>query len=166
MNEHDFSAGGKSQRRKANHATDEEVQYTLSSEEQVLRSISSRVPLPKVLNEICSVLDCQIGNVVSLISLPGDDLSDLPAIAKTFGLYSFCSEGLVDEDGVPVGLLAMYCSVARSPNVSEFQLIERVKCLAAIAIKRLSEASEEWNCGRQGNKSARGPLLEWPVSMT
>lgn len=168
MNEDDFISGGKSRRRKANHRADEEVPYTSSSEERVLRSISSRVALPKVLNEICSVLDCQIGNVVSLISLPGDDAGDLAAIAKNaalFGLYTFCSEGVFDESDKLLGFLEMYSSVARRPNAIEFQLIERAKCFAAIAIKRHGEASEESNCGMQGSGSARGRLLEWPVSM-
>jgi hypothetical protein len=121
MNEDDFISGGKSRRGKANHHADEEVPYTSSSEERVLRSISSRVALPKVLNEICSVLDCQIGNVVSLISLPGDDAGDLAAIAKNaalFGLYTFCSEGVFDESDKLLGFLEMYSSVARRPNAS------------------------------------------------
>jgi hypothetical protein len=68
MSEHDFSS---LQRRKAILYADEKAQYASSLEEHVLRSISARAPLPKVLNEICSVLDCQIGNVVSLISFRG-----------------------------------------------------------------------------------------------
>jgi hypothetical protein len=168
MNEHDFGSGSKSQRPKANHHSDEEVQYTSSSEEHVLRSISSRAPLPKVLNEICSVLDCQIGNVVSLISLPWDDAGDLAAIARNaalFGLYPFCSEAVFDESDKPLGFLEMYSSVARSPNVSEFQLIERAVCLAAIAIKRHNEASARDNCSLRSTMPVRARLLEWPVSM-
>jgi len=167
MNEHDFSSGGKLQRRKAHQHAEEEVQYTSSLEEHVLQSISARAPLPKVLNEICNVLDCQIGNVVSLISLPGDDVGDLEAIARNaalFGLYTFCSEGVFDQSGELLGFLEMYSSVARSPNASEFQLIERGMCLAAVAIKRHNEASAEGNFGLHGTMPVRGRLLEWPVS--
>jgi hypothetical protein len=168
MNEHDFSSGRKLRRRKANHHADEKVQLTSSLEEHVLQSISSRLPLPKVLNEICSVLDCQIGNVVSLISLPGDDAGDLTAIAMNaalFGLYTFCSKGVFDESDELLGSLEMYCSVARSPNGSELQLIERAMCLAALAIKRHNEASAQGNCGPRGTMPVRGRLLEWPVSV-
>jgi hypothetical protein len=168
MNEHDFSSGGRLQKRKANHRADEKVQYASSSEEHVLRSISSRVSLPKVLNEICSVLDCQIGNVVSLISLSGDEGGDPEAIGRNaalFGLYTFCSEGVFGESGVLLGFLEMYCSVARSPNASEFQLIERATCLAAIAIQRHNETSIQGKCGLRDATSNQEWLPEWPVSM-
>ena len=163
MSEHDFSS---LQRRKANHYADEKVQFTSSLEEHVLQSISSRAPLPKVLNEICSVLDSQIGNVVSLISLPGEDAGDLEAIAKNaalFGLYTFCSEGVFAESEELLGFLEMYSSVARSPNASESQLIERAICLAAIAIKRHNEAGAQGNCDLHSTMLVRG--VDWPVSM-
>jgi len=164
MSEHDFSSF---HRQKANHCADEKVQYTSRMEEHVLQSISSRAPLPKVLNEICSVLDCQIGNVVSLISLPGDDAGDLEAIARNaalFGLHTFCSEGVFGESDELLGFLEMYSSVARSPNVLEFQLIERAMCLAAVAINRHNEASRQDNGGMCGNQGAQKRVLEWPAS--
>ncbi len=165
MSEHDFSS---LQRRKANHCADEKFQYTSRLEERVLQSISSGAPLPRVLNEICRVLDCQIGNVVSLLSFPGDDAGDLEAIARNaalFGLYTFCSEGVFGESDELLGFLEVYSSVARSPNASEFQVIERAICLAAIAIKRHNEASALGNYGLRGTMPVRGRLLEWPVSM-
>jgi len=164
MSEHDFSS---LQRRKANHSADEQIQYTSRLEEHVLQSISSRAPLPKVLNEICSVLDCQIGNVVSLISLPGDDAGDLEAIAGNaalFGLYTICSEGVFGESEELLGFLEMYGRVARSPNASELLLIERAMCLAAIAIKRHNEASHQDNGVIRGNQGAQKRVLEWPAS--
>ena len=124
-------------------SSDDKIEYLLNTEEQLLQSISARAPLPEVLNGICSALDRQIGNVVSLISLPGDDASELAAIAMNaplFGLHTFCSAGLVAENDEVLGSLEMYCSVPRSPSAREFQLIERGKCLAAIAIKLHNEA--------------------------
>jgi DNA-binding Xre family transcriptional regulator len=162
VSEHDFSS---LQRRKANHSADEQSQYISRLEGHVLQSISSRAPLPKLLNEICSVLDCQIGNVVSLISLPGDDAGDLEAIAGNaalFGLYTFCSEGVFGESDELLGFLEMYSSVARSPNVSEFHLIERAMCLAAIAIKRHNEARHQGNGGVCRNQGPQKRVLEWP----
>jgi hypothetical protein len=164
MSDRDFSS---LQRRKTNHCADETIQYASRLEEHVLQSISSRAPLPKVLNEICSVLDCQIGNVVSLISLPGDDAEDLEAIARNaalFGLYTFCSEGVFGESDELLGFLEMYSSAARSPNANEVHLIERAMCLASIAIKRHNEASQEDNGRIYGNQGAQKRVLEWPAS--
>jgi hypothetical protein len=168
MDDHDSSSGGRLQRRKANHQADEKVQHASSSEEHVLRSISSRESLPKVLNEICSVLDCQIGNVVSLISLSGSEGGDPETIGRNaalFGLYTFCSEGVFDDSGELLGFLEMYCSVARSPNAGEFQLIERAMCLAVIAIQRHNETSIQGKCGLRDATSNQEWLPEWPVSM-
>ena len=164
MGEHDFSS---LQRRKANHCADEKVQYTSRLEEHVLQSISSRAPLSKVLNEICSVLDRQIGNVVSLISLPEEDAGDLEAIARNaalFGLYTFCSEGVFGESDELLGFLEMYSNMARNPNASEFQLIERAMCLAAVAINRHNEASRQDNGGVRGNQGTEKRALEWTAS--
>jgi hypothetical protein len=168
MNEYDSGSGGSPQKRNAHGSLDGKPHYFLKAEEQLLKLISSPAALPKVLNEICRVLDCQIGNVVSLISLPGDDAGDLEAIARNaalFGLYTFCSEGVFDESEESLGFLEVYSTVARSPNTNEFQVIERIICLAAIAIKRHNEASALGNCSLRGTMPVRGRLLEWPVSM-
>jgi len=138
MSESGFSLRGRSQQGKAHRNCDGKIQYLPGVEKQLLQSISDGRPLPEVLNRICSALDCQIGNVVSLISLPADDANDLAAIAMNaalFGLYTFCSEGVAAENGKLLGSLEMYCCVPRSPSAGEFQLIERAKCLAAMAIK-------------------------------
>jgi hypothetical protein len=148
--------------------SDDKIQYLLSAEEHLLQSISTGAPLPEVLNGICSALDCQIGEVVSFISLPGDDASELAEIAMNaafFGLYTFCSESVVGENDELLGSLEMYCSVQRSPSAGEFQLIERAKCLAAIAIKLDNEAGYRGKCGTRENRPVRGHVLEWPVSM-
>src|SRR5690348_876114 len=107
MNESDFGSGSTPQKRNIQRSLDGKTQYLLRAEEQLLQSISARVPLPEVLNRICGALDLQIGNVVSLITLPGDDPSELAAIAMNaalFGLYTFCSEGVVDENDELLGL--------------------------------------------------------------
>jgi len=70
--------------------------------------------------------------MVSLISLPEDDATSPTEIAQNaalFGLYLFLSAGIVAESGEELSCLEMYCSVPRSPSASEFQLIERAKCL-------------------------------------
>jgi len=148
--------------------SDDKIQYLLSAEERLLQSVSTGAPLPEVLNEICNALDCQIGNVVSLISLPRDDASELAEIAinaALFGLYTFCSEGVFAENDELLGSLEMYCSVPRSPSASEFQWIERAKCLAAIAIKLDTEADRQSSCAMSGNRPVRRRVIEWPVSV-
>lgn len=167
MNEYDFGSGVGPQKRNAHRSLDGKTQYLLRAEEHLLQSISSHASLPKVLNEICSALDFQIGNVVSLITLPGDDPSELAAIAMNatrFGLHTFRSEGVAAENDELLGFLDMYCSVQRDPTAEEVQLIERAKCLAAIAIERHNEASDREDGGGRRNQGAQKRVLEWPAS--
>jgi hypothetical protein len=168
MNKSNSNTGDRSQKHVPQCHSDDKIQYLLSAEEHLLQSISTGAPLPVVLNGLCSALDCQIADVVSLISLPEDDAGELAEIAMNaafFGLYTFCSDGVVGENGEPLGSLEMYCSVRRSPSAGESQLIERAKCLAAIAIKLDREAGPRRKSGMRGNRPVRGPVLEWPVSM-
>jgi hypothetical protein len=157
-----------SQERKAHDHSDDKIQYLWQAEERLLQLISNRTPLPKVLNEICSALDCQIGSVVSLISLPGDDAGELAAIAMNatlFGLHTFCSEKIVAENEELLGFLEMYSGMPRCPSSDEAQFIERAKCLTAIAIQLHHEAGRQGSRGARGNRPVRGNALEWPASL-
>jgi hypothetical protein len=116
-----------------------EVQYLLRAEEQLLHLISARMPLAEILQEICDALNSEIGNVISLASLPDGDASGLATIAKSagiFGLHKFCSAPVVGGNDEVLGSLEMYCCVARRPFLNEIRLIERATCLAAVAINR------------------------------
>jgi hypothetical protein len=158
MKRYDFGSRHRSQRSKTHLNRDEETQYLLSAEEQLLQSISARAPLAQVLNKICSVLDCDIGNVVSLISPPEEDaidLADMAANAKHLGLYSFCSAGVLAENDELLGSLEMYSCVPRSPSLEEVQLIQRAACLAAIAIQRDDEMHRNDNCSFHGRRPTR-----------
>jgi len=144
MNEDRYSSCWNLEGQLPHRNSDDKFQYLLSREQQLLQSISARAPLPELLNGICAALDCQIGNVVSNISLPQDDASEIAAIsddAALFGLYVFCSTGIVAESGELLGSLDMYCCPLRRPSASESPLIERAICLAAIAIQRHNESS-------------------------
>jgi len=168
MDKYDSRSRDTSQILRLRRSSDDRIQYSLQAEEQLLQSISSRTPLLEVLDRICSAINSQIGNMVSLISLPGDDVTDHAAIARIaalFGLYGFCSAGVVAENDELLGSLEMYCCVPRRPSAREFQLIERATCLAAIAIKRHNEAGHHGYCCIQGNRPVRGRVLEWPLSM-
>ncbi|MGB2639755.1 MAG: hypothetical protein WAN32_12450, partial [Candidatus Acidiferrum sp.] len=125
-------------------------------------------PVPEILNEICTAVDCQIGNMVSLISLPEDEtanVADIARSAKLFGLYIFFSVGIFAEGGTELGSLEMYCCTARDPSRREVQLIERAACLAAIAIERDAEAVRQANGGAPIKEPSRANVLGWPVSM-
>jgi hypothetical protein len=163
MDEHSSGRRDRPENRQPNPYSGEGKQFLLKAEEQILQSISGRAPLPELLNRICSALDIQIGNVVSLISLPGDDADELTAIAGNaalFGLYAFCSGSVVDESDELLGSLEMYCSIPRRPSDSEFQLIERAMCLAAIAIKLGNKADHQGNCGARGKRAVPEHVAE------
>jgi len=112
---------------KSHHRTwiEGKIRYLLSLEEQLLQAISTHAPLPGLLHGICSALDCQIGNVISLISLTGDDISEFAPIAieaATFGLYSFHSGVIFVDQHEGLGYLEMYCCIPLCPSS------ERAKC--------------------------------------
>lgn len=167
MDEYDFGSRAKSQKRSLPRNCNGKIQYLLSSEVELLQSISARAPLTDVLNKICNALDYDIGNMVSLISLRDDDAADLADVAssaKHFGLYGFCSARVIGENDELLGSLEMYCCFPRSPSIEEFQLIERAACLAAIAIKRDKDAGDNGNFGTHGRWSLPGCVFQWPVS--
>jgi len=144
------------------------IQYLLKTEEQILQSISARAPISKILNDICNALDCEIGNTVSLISMPEENASSAvegSRSAALFGLYSFFSVSIWAETGELLGCLEMYCCVSRNPAPRDFQLIERAVCLTAAAIKRHGETIDDGNCRIRGVRSARGYVPETPTSM-
>ena len=144
------------------------IQYLLKTEEQILQSISARVPISKILNDICNALDCEIGNMTSVISMPDENASSAVeggGSAALFGLYSFFSVVIWAETGELLGSLEMYCCVSRKPSPREFQLIERAVCLAAAAINRHGETIDAGNCRMHGVRSARGYVPETPTSM-
>jgi len=144
------------------------IQYLLKGEEQIFQSISARAPISKILDDICNALDCQIGNTVSLISVPGNNVmsaAEVSSSAALFGLHIFLSVAIGAESVEELGSLEMYCCVLRNPSPGELQLIERAVCLAAVAIKRFLETDDGNNCRMHGVRSARGPLSEPRTSM-
>lgn len=150
----------------AQHNFDDKLQYLLTAEQQILQAISARAPLPGILNAICCALDCQIGNIVSLISLPSDDpinVGEIAMTAKLFGLHIFFSAGIVSEIGEELGWLEMFCCIRRKPFLDEHQLIERAVCLAGIAIKHYNENGKQSYFASGSDLSPQGFELQWPV---
>jgi len=168
MDESEFRSLGKWQISAPSRYSADRIQYLLKTEEQILQSISARAPISKILNDICNALDCQIGNMVSLISTPADSAISAAEVSRSaalFGVYIFFSVVIKAESGELLGALEMYCCVSRKPSPPEFQLIERAVCLAEVAIKRHRETIDGGNCRVDGVRSARGYVPETPSSM-
>ena len=111
--------------------------------------------------------DCQIGNMVSLISLSADDVTsalDIAQNAALFGLHIFFSSRIVAQSGEAVGSLEMYSCVSRSPSGQECELIERAVCLAAIAIECDAEDVGNTNSVVVEDCPVQGNVLKWPIS--
>ncbi len=167
MNEYGFGSRDRPEKLEEHRICADKIQFFLKAEDRLLQLIFSRAPLPGVLNGICIALDSQIGNVVSLISLPDDGASELDAIAanaELFGLHDFCSGSIAAGNHELLGSLEMYCSIPRSPSASELQLIERAKSLAAIAIQFDRETGHQVHFGMRENRRMRARVSEWPVS--
>jgi hypothetical protein len=168
MDESEFRSLAKWQISVPPRYSENRIQYLLKAEEQILQLISARAPISRILNDICNALDCQIGNMVSLISVPDDNAisgAEVLHSAVLFGLYRFFAVVIGVENGEELGSLEMYCCVSRNPSPCESQLIERAACLAAIAIKRHRETGDDGNCRIHGVRSARGYVPKTPTSM-
>ena len=168
MDDSEFRSLAKWQISVAPRYSENRVQYFLTTEEQILQAISARAPISRILNDICNALDCQIGNMVSLISMPDENASSAAEVSRSaalFGLHIFFSAVIWAESGKLLGSLEMYGCVSRNPSAREFQLIERAVCLAAAAIKRHQETGDGGNCRIDGVPSARGYVPETPTSM-
>jgi GAF domain-containing protein len=111
----------------------------LVGEGHLLELISTGAPLAQILNEICTTLDLQVGNVVSLVLLPDDEEHAVHTIARIvveFGLFVFCCAAIVSPDEELLGTFEVYSCLPRGPTLSECRLIERAVHLAALAIQR------------------------------
>jgi hypothetical protein len=143
----------------------ESIQFSKMAEEEILHSISAGMSLPELLNKISSALDCEIGNVVSLVSLLDDDTADFEAIAgnaKQFGLHKFCSIGIVAENHELLGTLEMYSCKSGLPSAREMELIERAGRLAAIAIEKGKDTLQDADAVVAEMLPTRKRVLEWP----
>src|SRR5437773_11208741 len=114
-------------------SSDDKIQYLIRAEERLLQSISARTPLLEVLDRLCCAINSQIGNMVSLISLPGHDVTDHAAIARIaalFVLHAVCSSGVVAEHVGLLGSLEVQGCEPRRLAAREFRLVKRAPCVA------------------------------------
>jgi hypothetical protein len=135
--------------------SEDQIQFMLNTEEKILQRISAHAPVPEILSEICTALDCQIGNIVSRISLTGDAGISTPEIARNatlFGLHAFFSTSIFAENNEELGSLEIYCCAPRNASSDDIRSIERAACLAAIAIERDSKEVKQksWSTLKEG----------------
>jgi GAF domain-containing protein len=125
----------------------------LPGEKNILDLISMGAPLPEVLNNVCTAIDLQIGNIVSVVLLPEDTERDFKTITRgalQFGLRLYWSADIPFGDQGVLGSFEMYCCVPRTPTAFELKLIERATHLAALAIQHYhgyedrGSACREW----------------------
>jgi hypothetical protein len=122
------------------------IQFLRIAEKEMQRSLFAGVPLPELLNRICNALDCEIGNVVSLVSIVDDETTDVAAIAGNashFGLHLFCSRCVVSANRGLLGKLEVYSCQPGMPNRRELDLIKRAAWLATVAIESGNELPED-----------------------
>jgi hypothetical protein len=132
----------------------------LEEERYVLELISLGAPLPGILNILCAIVDVQIRNVVSLVVFSNEGERGSQAIthsAGEFGLHIFCSAAILSESDALLGTLEILCCDPRSPTATEFQVIETVSHLAAVAIQTRNKGGHSDVCPRRGDSAVRSP---------
>lgn len=143
------------------------AQTLLEGEGQLLELISEGAPLPQVLDKVCTALDVQVGNVVSLVLFPGDEEHALHRIAQTaatFGLSAFSCTAILSPSEEFFGTLEMYCCFPRKPTLGESELIERAAHLAALAIQHYQHDVDAERCFLDWNGATGGNPHEGPPS--
>jgi len=168
VNKSDFGASRGSQQNGARRQYSDSTQYLLRAEQQILQLISARAPMAKILDGICYALDRQIGNIISVVSLPDEDslgAAEIVQNAALFGLYAFFSAGIAADSGQQFGTLDMYCCLPRRPSPWELQLVGRAVCLAAIALGCHTETRDPDHYRDHGDRLMRRFVPDQPAQM-
>jgi hypothetical protein len=114
-------------------------------EQQILELISLGAPLAGILNRLCIAIDVQIGDVISLVSLADAEENHLCSTtqrAVEVGLDVFSSTGILSRNQTLLGTLEIYACDPRRPTQGEYELIERMSHLAAMALQRHADEQE------------------------
>jgi hypothetical protein len=115
------------------------MESQFAGERHILELIALGAPLPGILNRLCTALDVQIGNVISLVLLTGERAKHVYSFTQTalqMNLIVFSSTAILSRDRSLLGTLEIYGCDPRRPTLQENQLIMRVSCLAEIALQR------------------------------
>ena len=149
------------------HQEPDNVQTLLAGEGQLLEMIFEGVPLPQILDRVCTALDVQVGNVVSMVFLPDDEEHTLHTIedsAAIFGLTAFSCAPILSTEAEFLGTLEMYCCFSRRPSITENGLIQRAADLAALAIQHYNLDMDAESCSLDWNATGGSPQERPPSS--
>ena len=136
----------------------------LEGERHILELIFQGAPLPGILNKLCTVIDVQVGNVVSLFLLPDGEPNHHCSVTQSaikLGLHVFSSTNILSRDETQLGTLEIYGCDPRWPTADECRLIERVVYLAAIALQRHGQGQDFERSSRH-SRCGMGSALERP----
>jgi|SRR5580692_9905239 GAF domain-containing protein len=128
----------------------------LQGEKNILTLIARGAPLPEVLNNLCTAIDLQIGNIVSVVLLPDDTERSFETVARgalQFGLRLYWSADIPFHDQGVLGSFEMYCCVPRTPTAFELKLIQRATYLAALAIRRYHGDEDRGSAWREWKRA-------------
>ena len=139
----------------------------LAGEVQLLELISEGAPLPHILDGVCTALNVQLGNVVSLVLLPDHAEHTSHAFeqsAAMFGLTTFSCTPILSTEGEFLGTLETYCCFSRKPSSTESEVIERAAQLAALAIQSYNQDLNSKSCSMGWIDATGRPFHETPSS--
>ena len=146
----------------------ETIQTLQFSEGHLLELISTGAALPDVLDTICTALDVQMGNAMSLVLFLDDDEHFTHATAQNAaecGLSLFSCTAILSPSDELLGTFEIYSCCPRGPTRNENMLIERATYLATLAIQLYDHApdsrspSSAWS-GTLGRSSREHPPSE------
>jgi hypothetical protein len=139
----------------------------LFNEVQLLEMIYAGAPLPQVLDRVCTALDVQVGNVMTVVLLRDDEEHTLHTIAENaaeFGLHAFSCTAILSPTTEFLGTLELYCCFRRTPNLDEEKLIQRAAHLAALAIQQHYRRMDREYFSLDGNGVGRRSFRQGPPS--
>ena len=136
-------------------------------EGHVLELISTGAALPDVLDKICTALDVQMGNVVSVVLFLDDEEHFTHKIARygaECGLTVFSCTAILSQSDELLGTFEIYSCLRRGPTENETTLIERATRLAALAIQLCDHAPDSESPSSPGRDTPGRRSREEPTS--
>ena len=134
-------------------------------ERQILELISLGAALPGILNKLCMMIDVRIGDVVSIVSLADADENHFCSMinrALQVGLEEFSSSAIFSADKTFLGTLEIFGCEPRRPTLPEYQLIDRVTYLAALALESHKPAGHAGGSCVKPRTKLVGPIEKPP----
>ena len=136
-----------------------------AQERQILKMIALGAPVRVILNKLCTMINLEIGDVVSVVWLPaerGSHLGPKRPTAIQMGLDVFSSTDIFAHKKTLLGILEIYTCDSRLPVPHENQLIERVARLVGIALQCHNGAEELESSSRNSRSEMAAAVIQKP----